>query len=1054
MLKERGKRISAILLSLVLFTGPVPQAVFAQGETYSVSYEYTGSLPQAVMKTLPEDTNKYPDQTEVTAKTPTRTKVIAGDKKYNFEGWDQNKKVIDGDDITFTGTWESSDIEYKIEGTVYQYPFSSSESSATPKSGVTVKISLNNGTKTVTSGSNGKFSYVFTDAEERTTSGKYAWAIDSNSEHYSSSGTITEGSDEEPVSNKLYMEERYDPQASDYLFTESDKVKKIGDVTWVKEPGEYQIEGISGKKLSKTLDGNESATLDVNVGTTGNVENFFIYINHLCSKILTGQTVRVDSGAPEITEVSTEAATSTTFVKEHGIYSTVKAEIILNATIIEESIVKEAYLISEKGGEQKRYDATKIEGEEGKYTAVIGLPDQETIMDAQLVKLVAVDIFGNKSTEVLIAQSEEGSKVTLEQIAPKLEKKSTGKCSEYNWYSEKPTLSAAASDNLSGLASLEIYRIEKGSEYSVARETYKDKTTTEHTVQGLADFSEITDDGKYTFTAKAVDNAGNETIKNIDVFIDLVAPSIAAEGAENGVHYKTTPVIKVSETEKYYNAKGNRIFVKVTRDGKDVLNETYEQVKEVTVPTGTFNADGVYTVSLSAKDAADNASNTITYKFTKDATAPKVSISGVSEGKYYNKRQTVTVTVVEKNWASNNVAVSAIRKLGGATRNVGFPWKNKSVTTSNSTSYGETGTYTVTASATDKAGNKSTTRKVSFTVDTKAPVITITGVQDGGIYKYGQGLNPNATVTDDYLDSKGISFTKGGVAIANPSFEQIKENDGVYTMTVTARDKAGNTSTKTITFTVNRFGSYFVYNDAIKQLMGKSVQHVDKDLVITEKNVSKVIETRQIVLRDGKAIESPGTTRKNEGGAEKIYTHTFAKGTFEPEGEYEVNVISKDEVGNEMESKAENGIVKFFVDRTAPELRLAGIDPKGNKAEEITVYINASDLLTGVSDIKAYVNGETVFINENDDKTISFTVGKGLNQKVRVTAVDGAGNEAEVTETASVSTNAASLFLNRFLVPVIVAVVGILAALFILIFRKKNKKNGEPAPEVTKEPKE
>ena len=63
MLKERVKRLSLLLLSTALLITPIPQASFAANDTYRAYYEYTGTLPQAVMETLPEDTTEYPDQT-------------------------------------------------------------------------------------------------------------------------------------------------------------------------------------------------------------------------------------------------------------------------------------------------------------------------------------------------------------------------------------------------------------------------------------------------------------------------------------------------------------------------------------------------------------------------------------------------------------------------------------------------------------------------------------------------------------------------------------------------------------------------------------------------------------------------------------------------------------------------------------------------------------------------------------------------------------------------------------------------------------------------------
>lgn len=924
---------------------------------------------------------------------------------------------------------------YQLTGTVYQYVYSASESSGSAKSGIDISIELKSGSVTVTSGSDGKFSYTLTD-DERTENGKYEWSIDRSDTYYEASGIMEEGTEEEPKDNKLYIRERYKPQGSDYQFKETDSVKKINGKVWVKEAGTYEIEGVSGKRLSKNLDGTAADSIDVDVASDGSVSSFFVFIGSFCSSILTGERVKVDSGAPEVVSVTTEAGDDETYVKEHGVYGREKAELIVNVDVKEDAGIKEVYLVSDKNGETVRYDAASVIGEDNQYSVTIGLPDKETLMDAQLVKLIAVDVFGNKSSEVLIAKTEEGSSVTLEQIAPTITKSESGKKSKYGWYSELPTLTAKASDALSGLEALKI----EGEGSTIAEVSFAEKIKEEKSISGKASFSDESESGIYKYTVTAKDNAGNTATDTFNIKIDQKAPKISAEGAKNGEHYSSNPTITVNETEKHYKEEGNRIFVNVVRDGKKTtFDNIFTQQNTVNIPESAFSEDGEYKVTIFAKDAAENDSETLVYTFIKDSKAPKVSISGVKNGAFYNKAQKVSVKVVEKHYKSNNVTVSAVKKLGNSKKNMGFPWKNKDVESVNSKTFSQTGTYTITASAIDKAGNKGGPKKVTFTIDTKSPVITITGVRDGGIYTYGQGLAPGATVTDDYLASKSISFTRAGETVSNPSFEQIKENDGLYTMTVTASDKAGNTASKTISFTVNRFGSWFEYDDNIKNLQGKAVQNVDSDLIITERNVSKVTDTNRVIYRDGQTVGNNSETTKNEEGlAEKVYRHKFPAGDFETEGAYEINVISKDEVGNEMESKEENGKVLFWVDRTEPSITVEGIDPKGIKASSAILSVKASDLLTGIDSIAATVDGNAASLTETDqDGVWTLNLSEGLRQSVKIMAKDKAGNEAVFEDKVSVSENAFKLWFDRLGKFVLGGAAALLAGGAFLILAKK-----------------
>ena len=196
--------------------------------------------------------------------------------------------------------------------------------------------------------------------------------------------------------------------------------------------------------------------------------------------------------------------------------------------------------------------------------------------------------------------------------------------------------------------------------------------------------------------------------------------------------------------------------------------------------------------------------------------------------------------------------------------------------------------------------------------------------------------------------------------------------------------------------------------------MGQAVQNVDSDLVIIERNVSRVVSTDASIRRDGKILDEKGRTVSDETGAEKLYRHIFEASQFEPEGAYEINVVSRDEAGNEMESREENGKVVFYVDRTPPTIAVDGIDPKGVNADKATLTVKATDLLTGIDSIKAEVDGTEVNLSETEDDGIwTFTVDEGIRQPIKVTAQDKAGNEAVFEDSISVSASAVRLWFDR-----------------------------------------
>ena len=97
--------------------------------------------------------------------------------------------------------------------------------------------------------------------------------------------------------------------------------------------------------------------------------------------------------------------------------------------------------------------------------------------------------------------------------------------------------------------------------------------------------------------------------------------------------------------------------------------------------------------------------------------------------------------------------------------------------------------HTLTYTVTDKAGNTATaTRRVTVR-DVVAPVITLSGQRELFVPLGGTFRDPGATAQDDADGDLTASVTRAGtVNTASP---------GVYTLTYTVTDKAGNTATAT-----------------------------------------------------------------------------------------------------------------------------------------------------------------------------------------------------------------------------------------------------------------
>ena len=201
----------------------------------------------------------------------------------------------------------------------------------------------------------------------------------------------------------------------------------------------------------------------------------------------------------------------------------------------------------------------------------------------------------------------------------------------------------------------------------------------------------------------------------------------------------------------------------------DVIRENVTATQAV--DTNTVNADGI-TLTYSHVHVQDI---TRIVKVT-DQTAPVITITGDS-----------TLTVPHGNVgtapeasATDNVDTSVV---------VTNDWTTVITNTT------APGTYTVTYTATDAAGNRATATLTVTVADQTAPVITIAGGDTLTVPQGNVGSAPEASATDN-VDTSVVVTNDWADKITNTT------TPGTYTVTYTATDAAGNTATATLTVTV------------------------------------------------------------------------------------------------------------------------------------------------------------------------------------------------------------------------------------------------------------
>jgi hypothetical protein len=151
-----------------------------------------------------------------------------------------------------------------------------------------------------------------------------------------------------------------------------------------------------------------------------------------------------------------------------------------------------------------------------------------------------------------------------------------------------------------------------------------------------------------------------------------------------------------------------------------------------------------------------------------DTSAPVIT-TNVSEGGFYN---------------SLNLTYAAGADPCSATLD-GSPFASGTPVIAN-------GPHTLVVTSTDLAGNSST-RTVHFTFDSISPVITVSGVAEGGTYA-SAGIAPTFSAGGDIC-----AATLDGVAFASGTLVKAV---GSHTLVVSATDLAGNGASKTVHFTI------------------------------------------------------------------------------------------------------------------------------------------------------------------------------------------------------------------------------------------------------------
>lgn len=619
----------------------------------------------------------------------------------------------------------------------------------------------------------------------------------------------------------------------------------------------------------------------------------------------------------------------------------------------------------------------------------------------------------------------------------------------------------------------------------------------------------------------AEDNSLNTSRDDVSIKIDVTAPKINVSYNNNEVDsdsfFKADRTATIVITERNFNP--DDVIINITNTDDKVPEIT---AWEQTAGTGnlddtkwtttvTYDKDGDYTFDIDYTDVAGNKCNGADYgeskaaeMFTIDKTAPVISVSydnnNAKNGKYFAEERTATIVIDEHNFDINRVDIISTASLDG--NNIAVPdalWSHSGDVHTATINYAADGDYTFDIKVNDKAGNENeavnygdSVAGEEFTVDKTIEKPVINGVENGKAYK--DDVIPSISFSDVNYDTyevkllrsrmgeknvdvtsqfmSGISQSATGGSGTYDTFEKIAANDGIYTLSVKVTDKAGNENSNSVTFTVNRFGSVYEYDNYLIDSIRKCyITSISEDLVITEYNADRLVggSLNIEITRDGKPLEnvqydvSPAINETVAVGSSGWfqYEYTISPANFDADGIYKIFVSSEDATGNKPEnSNYEDMAITFMVDSTAPEITsISGLEEAIINATDQEVKYTVFDTI-GLKSIKIIVDGvqigETItdFSVDLNNYSGSFMLSeKSPAQTVQIIVEDLAGN---VTDTESetftceyvfnssvtVSTNIfVRWYANKALFWGSIAGTLALAAAITLIVAKRRKKN-------------
>ena len=433
--------------------------------------------------------------------------------------------------------------------------------------------------------------------------------------------------------------------------------------------------------------------------------------------------------------------------------------------------------------------------------------------------------------------------------------------------------------------------------------------------------------GALVVTAVATDAAGNTASTSTTLTVDTIAPAVAITTIEGGDN-----LINAAEAAGGIQISGTaEIGSTLTVNGAAVTVDGTGHWTTSVTPAG----HGALTVTAVATDAAGNTATTST-TLTVDTTAPAVAITTIEGGD----------NIINAAEAAGGIQISGTAEIG-STLTV-----NGAAVTVDGTGHWTTsvtpagqGALTVTAVATDAAGNTATT-STTLTVDTIAPAVAITS-PGGPINQAAQTISgtgeAGTTVTlfdnGTQLQLPTVTVDQNGLWSANVTLA-----NGSHSLTASDTDAAGNIGTSSaVVYTLSTIGPTVTESLAF-DTGASNTDHITSNDALSGTGLANTVVSFTI---DGTPIATTVTA-----DAQGAWSFTPSGLT---DGPHTIVASQTDSFGN-----TGTASLTFTLDTTAPTIAIATIsgDDRLNLAESAS-NLTISGTTTDGQTVSVVLNGHT-----------------------------------------------------------------------------------------------